>query len=78
MNERYVVFKCLTCGKRTMLKEIEVNHSEEASKYFTCGHDGWHRDLIVVGVLTIDKYAGIKECMQHDSFKRVNGRVQSR
>ena len=73
MTDKYIIYKCLTCNKVTILLSNEVDHSEKASTYLTCGHHGKHKNLIVVS-----KYGSIKECMQHDSFKKVKGRVQSR
>lgn len=67
----YIIYKCQICGKSTILLSNEVDHSEQASRYITCGHHGSHKDLVVVG-----KYAGIKECMRQRKYKRVNGRVQ--
>lgn len=71
MSEGYVIYKCLTCNKVTILLSSEVDHSEKASKYITCGHYGKHKHLIVIG-----KYGSIKECMQHRSYKRVDGRIK--
>ena len=73
MNDGYIIYKCLTCGKCTILLSNEVDHSEQASMYLTCGHHGKHKNLIVVG-----KYASIKEYMKQDSYKRVNGRIRRR
>lgn len=71
MNDKYIVYRCLKCGKLTILLSEEVDHSEEQGKYLTCGHDGRHSDLIVV-----DKCADIIECMGNRSYKRVNGRIR--
>lgn len=69
--KEYIVYKCKKCGKHTILLGEEVTHSENESKYITCGHDGRHKRLIVTGA-----YDSIKECMQHSSYKRGKGSIK--
>ena len=73
MIDRYIVYRCKICGKHTILISNEVDHTEKAGKYQTCGHDGRHRELIVCGA-----YDSIKECMDHDSYSRIKGRIKQR
>ena len=37
MTDGYVIYKCLTCNKTMILLDHEVDHSEKASTYLTCG-----------------------------------------
>lgn len=59
-----------------MLADREVDHSMESSRYFTCGHDGRHDNLKVVGMFYLDRFGGIKECMSARSYKKINGRIR--
>ena len=69
---RYVIYKCKECKKHTILIRDEVDHSEKAGVYMTCGHDGRHRDLVVTGA-----YDNIEECMEEaNTYRRVRGRVR--
>lgn len=71
--KRYVVYRCKICNKHTILINAEVNHSERAGRYMTCGHDGRHRSLVVTGA-----YDNLKECMDNHSYVKVAGRVRQR
>ena len=71
LNDAYIIYKCKICHKHFILMTNEVNHSEEETKYITCPYHGRHKNIIVVG-----KHEGIKECMDHDSFRKVNGRIR--
>lgn len=57
-NDFYIVYRCKVCGKHTVLFSNEVTHSEQESIYITCGHNGRHKNICVVG-----KYDNLKECM---------------
>lgn len=80
MNKGYIVFKCLVCDKVTIVVNSQYDDSIEAERYMSCAHDGRHRDLIAIGKFKIDKdrYKNIGECMQHDSYKKVKGRIRQR
>jgi len=54
----------------------DVKHSERESKYLTCPYDARHRELSVVG--KIDRYGEIKQCMSHDSYDKVKGKIKQR
>ena len=69
--KRYIVYRCKICNKHTILIREEVTHSEKESQYLTCGHDGRHKKLIVVGA-----YDNIKECMDRRHYKRIRGRLR--
>lgn len=68
--KRYIVYRCKICNKHTILIKEEVTHSEKESQYLTCGHNGRHKNLIVVGA-----YDNIEECMDNHYYIRVYGRV---
>lgn len=59
MNDGYIMYRCETCNKMTILLSEEVTHSEKESIYITCGHNGKHKRLRVVG-----RYDNLKECME--------------
>ena len=71
--KKYIVYRCKVCHKYTILISEEVNHSEEAGKYMTCGHDGRHKKLSVAGA-----YDNLKECMDNYSYVKVAGRIRQR
>ena len=73
LQDYYIVYRCRTCGKHFVLFSNEVKHSEEESTYLTCSYNGKHKDIIVCG-----RYESIKECMDHDSYKRINGKIKQR
>lgn len=73
MNDRYIIYKCLSCNKHFILFTNEVKHTEEESRYIACPFHGSHRNICVVG-----KYENIKECMEHDSYKREKGRIKQK
>lgn len=73
MKDAYIIYKCKICGKHFILMTNEIKYSEKESKYITCPYHGKHKNIIVVG-----KYESIKECMQHDSYKKVEGRIIKR
>lgn len=71
--KEYIVYKCKICNKHTILLGEEVNHSENESKYITCGHDGRHKRLIVTGA-----YDSLKECMNERSYRRDRGSLKQK
>ena len=73
LQDGYIIYKCQTCSKGFILFTNQVEHSEKESTFITCPYHGRHKDIIVVG-----KYESIKECMDHDSYKRVNGKIRQR
>lgn len=73
MKDGYIIYKCLTCNKHFVLFSNEVKHTEEESRYITCPYYGKHKNIVVVG-----SYESIKECMEHDSYKRVRGRIKQK
>lgn len=64
-SKEYIAYKCLTCGKTTILLLSEVSESQDKGKYVTCGHDGRHAKLREIG-----RYDDLKECMSERSYKR--------
>ena len=73
MKDAYIVYKCQVCARHFILMTNDINHSEEESKYITCPYHGKHKNIVVVG-----KYESVKECMEHDSYRRDNGRMRRR
>lgn len=69
--KEYIVYKCKICGKHTILLGEEVTHSENESKYITCGHDGRHKRLIVTGA-----YDSIKEVMDNHVYVKEGRRMR--
>lgn len=69
MNNGYIMYRCQVCNKITILLYEEVSHSEKESIYITCGHNGKHKDLRVVG-----KYDNLRECMEKQRIYKRDGR----
>lgn len=73
MNEGYIIYMCKTCNKVFILLTNDVTYSEEEGRYITCHFHGSHRNIVVCG-----RYESIKECMEHDSYKRGKGAIKQR
>lgn len=73
MSDSYLIYRCVKCGRHFVLMTNEVKYSEEESTYITCPYHGSHKDIVVCG-----KYDSIKECMAHDSYEKVKGRIRMR
>ena len=73
LKDGYIIYKCRTCNKGFILFTNEVEHTESESRFITCPHHGRHKDIIVVS-----SYESIGECMEHDSYKRVSGKIKQR
>lgn len=69
--KKYIVYKCKICEKHTVLFKNEITHSEKESRYITCGHDGRHKHLTVVGA-----YDNIEKCMDNHCYVRIGGRMR--
>jgi len=61
MNGLYIIYHCPRCGNEFIVFEVIPSNCP------------YCRDR---GINKINRYSNIKECMQHDSFKRVSGRVK--
>ncbi len=69
--DSYIIYKCLECNKHFVLFTNEVEHSEQESMFITCPYHGKHKRIIV-----INRFESLKDCMDHDSYKRVKGSIK--
>lgn len=67
----YVSYICKRCGTEMIIPAYQLKAMEDKDRYISCPFG--HRDLELT-----DRYDSLKECMQHDSYKRDNGKVKQR
>ena len=70
MEKFYTNLKCRRCGKEFILITGEMEDTRRYGSYISCPHCG-ARDPI-----EILKTDSIKECMNHNSYKRMNGALR--
>jgi len=71
-SKEYISFRCLTCGKTTILLLHEIQQSQSHGRYITCGHDGRHARLVETG-----QYDNLRECMEDQrTYKHERGIVK--
>lgn len=69
-KDNIIIMECPICGNHTLLFSKQLQLAKDSGKYITCAYNGKHKKPRVVG-----KYENINECMKHDSYTRVRGRV---
>ena len=62
----YQAFRCKRCGTEMIIPTYQLKDMEDKDRYIACPFG--HRHLEVT-----DRYDSFKECMGHDSYKKVNG-----
>ncbi len=70
--KNYIIYRCKICGCEFILPKQYVKFNEGKGNYIACPYRG-HKKITVVGA-----YDSVKECMQHDSFKRENRRIKQK
>lgn len=67
----YQMFKCKKCGTEMIIPTYQLNAMEDTGRYIACPFGHQHLEII-------DRYDSLKECMQHDSYKKEGGKVKQR
>ena len=62
----YISYRCKKCGLEIVVPTYQIKELEDKGRYIACLFG--HRHLEV-----IDRYDSLKECMDQDSYKKVNG-----
>lgn len=70
MEKFYTNLKCRRCGKEIILITGEMEDTKRYGNYISCPHCG------AKSVIKIKEFDSIKECMNHNSYKRINGALR--
>jgi DNA-directed RNA polymerase subunit RPC12/RpoP len=70
MKEIYTTYFCIKCKKTTILLTDEVDDTVRNGNYLSCSHCGYKRIHIE------DKLNDLRQCMNHESYKKVNGKIR--
>lgn len=66
----YTIYECSRCRKESILITKEVSSTLRAGKYISCSHCGCKR------VFKEKETSDLRECMSHNSYKRVRGAIR--
>lgn len=67
--KEYLVYKCNICNCEFILPKQYVKINQSRDNYISCPYRG-HKQIIVTG-----SYDNLKDCMDHDSHKKINGKI---
>ena len=70
MEKYYTTFKCKNCGRETILISGEVSSTLKYGNYLVCSHCSSKK------LIKINETDSIKECMEHSTYKRINGAIK--
>ncbi len=70
MDKYYSNYKCVRCGRETILITGEVKSTERYGNYIACPHCGSKH------LIKTKETDSIKECMEHSTYKRINGAIK--
>lgn len=70
MKEIYISYYCKSCKKTIILLTDEANDTVKHGKYIACSHCGSKR------IFEENKMNDLRKCMDHDAYKRINGKVR--
>lgn len=70
MESIYVVLVCARCKKTIIVLKDDVEDTMNKNKYLACTHCGSKR------VFKENETNDLRECMSHNSYKRVHGAIR--
>lgn len=62
----YTAYRCLKCNTTTIIPTEDIKRMESEGRYISCPFGHKH-------IVKLDQYADIKECMDHDTYKKEHG-----